>query len=254
MGLRVKALVLPGQHIKDPKDPRNSLFINFAQWICFLEPQAFVMENVKGLLSRKNNEGRKVTDIIKETFENLGYFVEVWSLNAAEYGVPQIRERIFIVGNKTGKELGIPPKTYSLDLLHINSSQLSIFTCKGLLPTISLWDAISDLPPLNAREGEEEQPYISKPLNNYQSWIRNGSKTLYNHVAMDHFQRLVERFKHIKWGESSSDAPAQSESIGGLKILFIGHWMSLSVRMKVGFVLCTARRILLCYVGLLSIP
>ncbi|WP_225912540.1 DNA cytosine methyltransferase [Nostoc flagelliforme] len=79
----------------------------------------------------------------------------------------------------------------------------------GLLPAISLWDAISDLPPLNVREGEEEQPYISEPLNNYQSWIRNGSKTLYNHVAMDHSQRLVERFKHIKWGESSSDAPKE---------------------------------------------
>lgn len=200
---------IAGPAQKDPKDPRNSLFINFAEWICFLQPKAFVMENVKGLLSRKNIEGTKVTDIIKETFENLGYFVEVWSLNAAEYGVPQIRERIFIVGNKRGKELGTPPKTHSLDLLHINSSQLSIFACMGLLPAISLWDAISDLPPLNAREGEEEQPYISEPLNNYQSWIRNGSKTLYNHVAMDHSQRLVERFKHIKWGESSSDAPKE---------------------------------------------
>jgi DNA (cytosine-5)-methyltransferase 1 len=45
---------------KDPKDPRNSLFINFAQWINFLEPKAFVMENVKGLLLRKNTEGLKV--------------------------------------------------------------------------------------------------------------------------------------------------------------------------------------------------
>ena len=88
---------------KDPKDPRNSLFINFAQWISFLEPKVFVMENVKGLLSRKNTEGLKVIDIIKRTFQNIGYFVEVWSLNAAEYGVPQIRERIFIVGNKMGK-------------------------------------------------------------------------------------------------------------------------------------------------------
>lgn len=56
---------IAGPAQKDPKDPRNSLFINFAEWICFLEPQAFVMENVKGLLSRKNIEGKKVTDIIK---------------------------------------------------------------------------------------------------------------------------------------------------------------------------------------------
>ncbi|HLO83439.1 MAG TPA: DNA cytosine methyltransferase [Nostocaceae cyanobacterium] len=194
---------------KDPKDPRNSLFINFAQWIEFLEPQAFVMENVKGLLSRRNVEGVKVIDIIKRTFENLGYFVELWLLNAAEYGVPQIRERVFIVGNKTGKKLGEPPKTHSLDLLKINISQLSIFEHINLLPALTLWDAISDLPALNAREGEEEQAYISQPQNHYQQWIKNNSQVIYNHVAMDHSERLVERFKQIKWGESSADVPQE---------------------------------------------
>lgn len=200
---------IAGPAQKDPKDPRNSLFINFAQWISFVEPKAFVMENVKGLLSSKNAEGRNVIDIIKEKFEELGYFVEVWLLNAAEYGVPQIRERIFIVGNKIGKELGIPPKTHSLNLLNIDCTQLSIFDSINLLPALNVWDSISDLPPLKAREGEDEQPYILEPQNNYQNWIRADSKTLYNHVAMSHSQRLVERFQYIKWGESSSDAPKE---------------------------------------------
>jgi DNA (cytosine-5)-methyltransferase 1 len=200
---------IAGPAQKDPKDPRNSLFMNFAQWVSFLEPKAFVMENVKGLLSHKNVEGRTVINIIIETFEELGYFVEVWLLNAAEYGVPQIRERIFVVGNRSGKELGIPLKTHSLDLLKINGTQLSIFDSLNLFPAISIWDTISDLPPLNAREGEEEQLYISDPQNDYQNWIRLDSKILYNHVAMSHSQRLVERFKHIKWGESSSDAPKE---------------------------------------------
>jgi DNA (cytosine-5)-methyltransferase 1 len=194
---------------KDPKDPRNGLFINFAQWISFLEPKVFVMENVKGLLSRQNTEGRKVIDIIKQIFQDLGYFVELWSLKAVDYGVPQIRERIFIVGNRLGKELGIPRKTHSLELLHFKRTQLSGFECEGTLPALTLWDAISDLPPLNAREGEEEQPYVSEPQNDYQHWIRNGSKILYNHVAMEHSKRLVERFKQIKWGESSSDVPKE---------------------------------------------
>lgn len=189
---------------KDPNDPRNTLFINFSQWINFLQPKAFVMENVKGLLLRKNSEGLKVIDIIKQTFEELGYFVEVWLLNSAEYGVPQVRERVFIVGNKLGKQLGTPQKTHSLDLLKNKIWQLSLEEI-NLLPAISLWDAISDLPPLNAREGKEEQPYISEYQNQYQHWIRNGSKILYNHVAMEHSPRLVERFKQIKWGESSSD-------------------------------------------------
>jgi DNA (cytosine-5)-methyltransferase 1 len=195
---------IAGPAQKDPNDPRNTLFINFAQWINFLEPKAFVMENVKGLLSRKNLEGVKVIDIVKKTFEDIGYFVEIWLLNSAEYGVPQIRERVFIVGNKLGKKLGIPPKTHSLDLLNVNSWQLSLEGIH-LNPAISLWDAISDLPPIKAREGKEEQPYILETQNSYQQWIRNSSKTLYNHVAMEHSERLVERFKQIKWGESSSD-------------------------------------------------
>ncbi|MFM7406963.1 MAG: DNA cytosine methyltransferase [Cuspidothrix sp.] len=199
---------IAGPAQKDQNDPRNTLFINFAQWISFLEPKAFIMENVKGLLSRKNSKGVKVIDTIKKTFEELGYFIEVWLINSAEYGVPQTRERVFIVGNKLGKKLGIPQKTHSLDLLKNNIWQLSLGEI-NLLPAISLWDAISDLPPLNAREGQEEQPYISESQNQYQEWIRNGSKILYNHVAMEHSQRLVERFKQIKWGESSSDVPTE---------------------------------------------
>lgn len=200
---------IAGPAIKDPKDPRNSLFKNFAQWISFLEPKAFVMENVKGLLTRKNAEGKKVIDIITTTFAELGYFVEVWLLNAAEYGVPQTRERVFVVGNKTGKELGTPRKTHSLNLLNKKGIQLSVFESVDILPAINLWDAISDLPPLEAREGEEEQNFILEAQNEYQYLMRNYSQTLYNHVAMEHSQRLVERFKHIKWGESSSDAPQE---------------------------------------------
>jgi DNA (cytosine-5)-methyltransferase 1 len=200
---------IAGRATKDPKDPRNTLFKNFAQWISFLEPKAFVMENVKGLLKRKNADGEKVIDIIKQTFTDLGYFVEVWLLNAAEYGVPQIRERVFIVGNKTGKELGVPQHTHSLEFSGKKSIQLSVFNTVNLLPAITLWDAISDLPQLEACEGIEEQAFFSKPQNEYQHWIRNYSQTLYNHVAMEHSQRLVERFKHIKWGESSSNVPLE---------------------------------------------
>jgi DNA (cytosine-5)-methyltransferase 1 len=200
---------IAGPSQKDPKDPRNSLFVDFANWIKFLDPKAFVMENVKGLLSRKNAEGTKVIDIIKRTFEKLGYFVEVWLLNAAEYGVPQIRERIFVVGNKLNRKLGLPPKTHSLDLLQIDNSCLPVLELMGLIPAVSLWDAISDLPALKAHEGKEEQPYGSIPQNNYQNWIRCGTEKLYNHVAMEHSDRLVERFKQIQWGESSSDAPKE---------------------------------------------
>lgn len=200
---------IAGPAKKDPKDPRNSLFTNFAQWIRYLEPKAFVMENVKGLLARRNGEGEKVIDIIRNTFTSLGYRVEVWVLNAAEYGIPQIRERIFIVGHYESADIGPPLKTHTLNSNLGGIPQLSLFNGYILQPALTLWEAISDLPQLNAREGAEEQPYDSEALNPFQKWARAGSTHLFNHAAMDHSPRLVERFKHIKWGESSSDVPEE---------------------------------------------
>jgi DNA (cytosine-5)-methyltransferase 1 len=200
---------IAGPAFKDPKDPRNSLFINFAHWVKVLKPKAFVMENVKGLLSRKNSEGKSVIKIIQRTFETLGYSVEIWKLNASEYGVPQIRERIFIVGNLEKLKIGAPPQTHSLKATEGHNIERTLSESQHLKAPLTVWDAISDLPELKAREGEEEQAYTSEPQTPYQSLLRGENSTLYNHVAMHHSQRLVQRFEHIKWGESSSDAPKE---------------------------------------------
>lgn len=192
---------IAGPANKDPKDIRNSLFKNFATWVELLEPEVFVMENVKGLLARKNANGEKVIEIIKKTFVNLGYNVEIWLLNAAEYGIPQIRERVFIVGNRLGiKEIGIPTKTHTLS----NEKSKS-----HLSNAITLWEAISDCPPLEAGAGEEEQLYTTLPTSDYQYLMRGNQEMLFNHVSMQHSKRLVERFKHINWGESSADVPEE---------------------------------------------
>jgi len=200
---------IAGPAQKSPNDPRNNLFQDFARWVECLNPQVFVMENVKGLLSRRNSNGEEVIDIILKTFIHLGYSVEVWLLNGAEYGVPQTRERIFIVGNRVGVEkIAPPPKTYSVSEEKTTKAQIRLFKdCDGLLPAVSLWDAISDFPKLEAGEGEEEQPYTISPNTEYQRWARGEQEKLFNHVAMQHSKRLVERFKHIGWGESSSDVP-----------------------------------------------
>jgi DNA (cytosine-5)-methyltransferase 1 len=172
------------------------LFLEFARWIDYLKPKAFIIENVKGILSRKNSDNLKVIDIIQSTFIELGYFVEVWLINALNYGVPQSRERVFIVGNTSGKKIGIPTISHSLKLYNDRGNrQLSLLETETLNPAINLWDAISDLPLLNAREGQEEQSYICDPQNSYQTWIRDNSDVLYNHVAMEHSARLVERFR-----------------------------------------------------------
>lgn len=194
---------IAGSPKKDPKDPRNTLFIEFARWVEVLRPHVFVMENVKGLLSRRNAHGEAVIDIILQTFRQLGYAVNIWLLNAAEYGVPQIRERVFIVGTH-GRLISPPSKTHTLQN---GSEKPAMFSELSLPSALTLWDAISDLPALEAGSGNEEQDYIEAPHTDYQRNMRQDATRLLNHVAMQHSKRLVERFSLINWGESSADVP-----------------------------------------------
>jgi DNA (cytosine-5)-methyltransferase 1 len=181
---------------KDPKDPRNSLFKNFAQWVDALHPTVFVMENVHGLLNRKNAQGERVFDIIKAKFESLrpGYEISVWKLNSAHFGVPQIRHRVFIVGS-LGKAITQPSPTHALPGEH----GLGLH---NLTPAVTVWEALSDLPELEAGEGSEKEPYgePAEPLTDYQRWARGRSKVVRNHASMLHRKRIVERFKHIQGG------------------------------------------------------
>ncbi|MCH8289708.1 DNA cytosine methyltransferase [Candidatus Poribacteria bacterium] len=198
---------IAGPAQKDPKDPRNSLFKDFARWVESLNPQVFVMENVRGILSRKNADGEKVIGLIQNIFANLGYGTEIWKLNAAEYGVPQLRERVFVVGNRIGTtEIGKPVKTHFWAAQNGSGLHLS---SDILRPAVSVWEAISDLPELDAGEGDEEQRYIIEPETDFQRWARENQKLLFNHVAMKHTKRLVERFRLIEWGQSGLDVPKE---------------------------------------------
>ena len=202
---------IAGPAQKDPQDPRNSLFKDFACWVEHLNPQVFVMENVKGLLSRQNADQEPVIDIIRKAFTRLGYFVEVWCLNAAEYGVPQTRERVFVVGNRIGSgEIAPPPKTHFILKRKTSSTQSEpLMDHEGQPPAITLWEAISDLTELQAGEGAERCPYADSPHTEYQFWARGDQDILHNHVAMNHSRRLVERFKHVGWDASRSNLPKE---------------------------------------------
>lgn len=81
----------------------------------------------------------------------------------------------------------------------------SLFSNLKRCPT--LWEAISDLPALEAGEGSEEMVYVLPPQNDYQFQLRRGSNCLHNHKAMNHTKRMVERFSVMSCGESVSDVP-----------------------------------------------
>lgn len=89
---------------RDPHDSRNFLFEGYVKVINGIRPKFFVMENVRGILSLQNGAGT-FGDDIKRHFKQIGYETEVHILNAADYGVPQRRIRVFFIGSKskTGK-------------------------------------------------------------------------------------------------------------------------------------------------------
>ena len=85
---------------RNPLDPRNNLILNYLQLVINLKPKVFVIENVPGLLSMKNEDGKKIIDIVKELSQKSGYFIKEYLLKAEEFGVPQKRRRIILVGSK----------------------------------------------------------------------------------------------------------------------------------------------------------
>ncbi len=184
----------------DPKDPRNSLFREFIRMGRLLNPEIMIMENVPNLIKSKTSENELVIDIIKKELEELGYFVEYKILNATDYGVPQIRKRLIVMASK--KKLINPFPVATHKIKESNDLFNDLLTC----PT--LWDAISDLPEIYAREGEFEMEYTKEPENKFQLSLRNGSKKVYNHTSMKHSKRIVERFQSMTFGDSISDVPS----------------------------------------------
>ena len=82
-------------------DPRGNLFFEYARLVREIQPKVFIYENVRNL--KKHNKG-ETWKIVEETFKSLGYNISSEILNAADYGIPQNRRRLFVVGVKEGLE------------------------------------------------------------------------------------------------------------------------------------------------------
>ena len=184
----------------DPKNPKNSLFKEFIRVGRLLKPKVMIMENVPNLIKARTESNEAVIDIITSELKNLGYKVEYRILEATDYGVPQIRKRLVVIASSVTLDYPFPRKTHTTDKQH-NLLDGPLKQC----PT--LWDAISDLPEIEAREGAEVSEYSKSPQGEYQIFMRKGSDRVYNHKAMNHSKRLVERFASMSCGDSSSDVP-----------------------------------------------
>ncbi|MCG7335271.1 DNA cytosine methyltransferase [Sporosarcina sp. ACRSM] len=136
-------------------DERNFLYIHFIRCLIQTKPSFFVAENVKGLLTLGKGE---VAKQIIQDFESAGYRVKYKLVNARDYGVPQIRERVFIVGVREDIDFDyqFPDPTHG--------------DTQGLLPFVTLQDAIYDLKdnPGDWYEGSFSPMYLSR--NRKKNW------------------------------------------------------------------------------------
>ena len=167
------------------KDPRNFLFREFLYFVKQLQPEVFVIENVKTLLSTSNGWFK---DEIVNAIKNLGYFVDYGVLNASHFGVPQARERAIFICSK-GKIIHLPERT------------VDTFT--------TVRDAISDLAYLESGEGSFVQDYTTEAATSYQSLMRLGSEKLYNHVASKHKQVAIDKLSLIPPERGKEFLPAE---------------------------------------------
>jgi len=184
------------------QDIRNSLFQEFLRLGRIFSPDYLIMENVPNLVNSRTKSKDSILKIIVEELENLRYHVNWKILEATEYGIPQIRRRLFIIASKHQLKHPFPQPTHYLP----ESGQLN-YLADNLKICPTLWEAISDLPDIEASEGEEEMNYDKKSSNSYQTQMRLGSSNVYNHVAMKHTKRTVERFAAMSWGDSLHDVP-----------------------------------------------
>lgn len=206
-----------GQRVYDEK---AMMYEEYLRILSIVKPKMFLFENVKGILSMretfyktdeddniqytttKNKEtgrerkkpiidhyGRYVMDIIQEKFANItedfGYNIVKETLNAVDFGVPENRERVFIVGIR--KDLNIQwefPSPKATDKLTIK-------------------DAISDLPPVS--ENENVTQYVAEPQNAYQELMRYGCHSITQHYCGEYGEKIRTVIKNVKQGQGKND-------------------------------------------------
>ncbi len=161
-------------------NPKNFLFKEFVRFVREIRPTWFVFENVSGLTSINKGETQKM---IEHCFEELGYTVSSSVLWASDYGVPQHRNRFFLIGNGKGIKYEFPQK-------------------HELIVTVE--QAIGDLPKLHNGDNIDSLPYVIpiEDASEYAQLMRENSHTAKQNFVSRNNDLVIERYRHIKQGEN----------------------------------------------------
>ena len=183
---------------RDMNDKRNSLYLAMVKLADRLKPQAVVLENVPGMLQTNGGIGAKR---IIQDFKEIGYNMTPKLLYAPDYGIPQIRKRVFFVGLRDSDSIfELPEATVDKD---------HYVTCE---------QAIGDLPSLQTEDGEiiygdEIQNYVSNPQSDYQKKMRKNSDKVYNHIGSIPIEKTKKMISLVPEGKNYKALPEEYQGI-----------------------------------------
>ena len=170
---------------RNMKNPNNSLFEEFLRFVNEIQPDWFLFENVEGFA---HFEEGKIQHLVEQRFRNMGYSVFSKVLWASYYGVPQHRNRFFMVGNRLGIQFEFPEP----------------FETK-----ITVNDAIGDLPDLTNGQQADTLSY-KLPANKsskYARMMRKGSKRSRQNYVSRNADYVLERYRYIAQGQNWEAIP-----------------------------------------------
>ncbi len=213
---------------RDQSDYRNKLYKEYQRITEIVRPKAFILENVRLMTSMTEADGTKVVDNIVKGFESIGYATTYRILNAAEFGVPQRRERVIFIGVDRRLELvpSLPEESHA-------QGDESAF---GRQRALTFRDACRDLEELESGEKASNDPLhwaIHHPQHVLE-WLRNTPEGKSAHENEDPKMRPPSgyntTYKRLRWDEPSSTISTNFNMISGSRNVHPKNTRSLTIR------------------------
>ena len=214
---KIQSVYKSDEHKDITNDPRNDLFLDFFSYVDHFRPKMFVMENVPQFLTKYNGATfNAVKELVKRDLPEYDLVKEVKVLNAVNYGVPQNRRRMILVGYLKGMDFKYPDIThwFADGKSNINPNNTEISPNK-LKKHVTVKSAISDLPAITDNWRVSEVEYSKhKGLDSYQKLMRqNTVKTVKNNICRLTNERAKIVFSHMHQGCIYMDLPPNIRKI-----------------------------------------
>lgn len=174
------------QKNRDFNNQSNWLYREYLRLVDEVKPDWVVFENVKGLLE---TESGFFLDAVLDGFKKLGYKTSHFILNSADYGVPQKRNRLFVVASLHGAEVSAPAPTVT--------------------KPVTVADALKDLPELENGDAPDHKEYADDARSCYAKSLRRGLGSCFSNLVTNNAPHIVERYKHIPQGGNWEDIPKE---------------------------------------------